>query len=392
MVTAARIADKDLVTVGGVRYEWNATLSAYWSVAGEPRVLQQEEVNADHPENLQHCDHIVHGRYPRQGGGYEGDTFFVAVYDANGIPMHKETGIGRARLEATLGDTWARLIVDDCGRRMPGYPEHYRELDKETLAAALLAPVRYELTDPRDGDIGVQWSFKTLAEMAAKADELGATKFQGVMADERIIQFVKRGGEWGPQTLADVIARGDRAAEARRLATELATHIQYAAETDLHDPETLPPELRKAYDEMGVDPAEDASQRAVRSIELRNIGFANAMVAAKHEKLDALPKGDIASRLDELRSPEPGVLTPEVTRQWATLDVREFRKIRDDHGQESAAINIAANAHASPMYGSILAEQFPDVAAIVVKLDAGAEQKMWAKEERKAAEFRMLAP
>lgn len=395
MVTAARIAGQDLVTVDGVRYEWNATLSAYWSVAGEPRVLQQEELKADAmmkagTESLHHCHHVVYGRYPRNGGGYEDDTFFVAVYDANDIPMHKETGIGRVRLEATLGHAWARLIVEDCGRRMPGYPEHYRELDKEALSAALRAPVRYEFLDPRDGDIGVLWSFKSLAEMATKADELGTTKFQGIMADERAIQFVKRGGEWGPQTLADVIAHGDRAAEAQRLASELAAHIQATAETDLHDPATLPPELRKAYDEMGIDPAEDASQRAVRSIELRNIGFSNAMVAAKHEKLNALPKGDIASRLAELRRPEPGVLTPDVTRQWAALDVREFRKIRDDHGRETAAINMATNAYANPMYGSVLAEQFPDVAAMVAKLNADDEQKMWAKEERKSAEFRMM--
>lgn len=30
-------------TVDGVSYEWNATFSAYWSVNGEPRVLQQED-------------------------------------------------------------------------------------------------------------------------------------------------------------------------------------------------------------------------------------------------------------------------------------------------------------------------------------------------------------
>ena len=51
--------------------------------------------------------------------------------------------------------------------------------------------MKYELVDPREGDNGVKYSYENERDMRAKADELGATRYQGVKPDNERVQFVR---------------------------------------------------------------------------------------------------------------------------------------------------------------------------------------------------------
>jgi hypothetical protein len=244
-------------------------------------------------------------------------------------------------------------------------------------------PVRFQLLDPRDGEYGVMYSAKTQAEMEKKADEAGATRFQGITPDNQAIQYIKKDGEWRQERLADKIAEGDRAADAWRLANDLKERVQHALKEDMHNPGTMHPEVRKAFDDMGIDPVKDTEHRASQAIESRSIAYADAVVSAKYEKLAALPQGDVAAKLEEMRRPEPGVLRAEVISQWAEVDARDFSRIQEPGRQEDAAVHMMNNVRACEGYGHALATIALDVAVKVARLDASAAEQVSLKEAGK---------
>jgi hypothetical protein len=129
-----------------------------------------------------------------------------------------------------------------------------------------------------------------------------------------------------------------------------------------------------------------SDRAAADGIEMRNIKFSDLAVAAKHDKLAALPPGDSRARLAELNRPEPDMIPANVSRQWATLDAKEFAKIKDQHLREAAAINIAANMTANPDYRQALEKEAPEVATVARKADAELNQAIERKEERKTTD------
>lgn len=199
-------------------------------------------------------------------------------------------------------------------------------------------PVRFQLSDPREGEYGITYSSTTQAEMESKADDIGSSQFQGVTADSEVIHFRKQAGQW-----QEFDPQAEQAqADARKLAEQLSQRIQREHQQD-SSPATMPDEVRRAFDSMGMDLASEIERRAAQGIEGRVSAYKSA--GAGH--------------------PEPEVLAPEVARQWAELDAREFRKIQDPQRQEVAALAMGDAARTNAAYKGALAEQTPDIAALV---------------------------
>ena len=54
--------------------------------------------------------------------------------------------------------------------------------------------------------------------------------------------------------------------------------------------------------------------------------------------------------VEQTKAPNVRVTTPEVARQWAEVDARDFRALSSEPRREDAAVNMAANANANPDY------------------------------------------
>lgn len=242
---------------------------------------------------------------------------------------------------------------------------------------------RFEFIDPRDGANGVAYSAETKAEIIEKAEYVGGTRFHEVKPDNSVTAHVKVDGEWREASQLENANKAAATAEA------LSKQIQNAAQQN-NDPAKMPAEVRQAFDEMGVDPVQDAERRASIGIEARSIAYSNAVSAVKADKLQAIPDGDITAKLAEMRQPET-VLASDVSRQWAELDAREFAKLQTPERQEDAATAIAQNMRANPEYGAALQTAAPDIAQTVKAYEAEDDRRVSLKETGKAMDWQVMA-
>ena len=231
---------------------------------------------------------------------------------------------------------------------------------------------RFELHDPRDD---AKYSYTNQTAMEAKAEEIGSTRYYGITTDNQQVTFTKTEGEWKAQPYGK---EADALAQAEAFKERIEHDTKYPIPTE--KTANMAPELRKAFEEMGVDGDANLETAASQRIEARNIAYANAVAVAKHEKLDALPQGNIAARLEEMRKPEPGVANPELSKQWADIDAADFRKLQQPERRENTATLIATNAMSNAEYKAALITNSPDVFKEVSALEASNEEKTALKE------------
>lgn len=110
-----------------------------------------------------------------------------------------------------------------------------KELAERIKAQLAETQHRFEISDPRTD---ATYRFQTAEAVTAKADELGATRFQGRSADGQVMQISKVDGDWkrsDGKSLADIQAEIDKASvkaiEARAEQRAAAGH-SVDAETD----------------------------------------------------------------------------------------------------------------------------------------------------------------
>ncbi len=186
---------------------------------------------------------------------------------------------------------------------------------------------RYELHDPF---AETTYRFPTAEAARAKADEMGATRFQHRDAEGGIKQVDKVDGQWWVRN------------------------------------EPTPPQNSQqppaAADKPLASVQAEIDRDALRSIEIRA-----EQRAAVGQGLDA-----------------------NTDREMATVDAHAFRRIEDKGLQESAAVEMANNARQHPEYKTGLDNAipgYPGTAEKVYALDAENDAKIAAKEDRKAADF-----
>ena len=242
---------------------------------------------------------------------------------------------------------------------------------------------RFELHDPRDD---VKYSYTNQTVMEAKAEEIGSTRYYGVTTDDQRVTFEKTEGEWKAQPYGK---EADALAQTETFKERIERDTKYRLPTEkMAD---MAPELRRAFDEMGIDGDTNIEKAATQHIEARNIAYANAVLSAKQEKLDALPKGDIAARLEEMRQPEPGVASAALSKQWADIDAADFLKIQQPERQEYAATLITTNAMSNAEYKAALIANSPNIYKQVSALEASNEEKIALKEVGKDMDARSMA-
>ena len=103
--------------------------------------------------------------------------------------------------------------------------------------------------------------------------------------------------------------------------------------------------------------------------------------------IDRESLGAIAARASLLLA-AGNQIHPDLERQAALVDTLAMRRIQDTSWQDAAAVLIAANARNFPNYNTALHTSVPNakvIAAHVAALNAADTQKVWDKENRKAA-------
>ena len=195
--------------------------------------------------------------------------------------------------------------------------------------------VKYEFVDLRDGDMGVKYTATSREEMIEKAEKVGISRFQEIDDQGEVHQHYKHGKQW--------LSTGD----ADRLAAAVSKQIQSAAERD-----------------DGPD-----ERRASIGIEARQMAFSNAFAVAAVDK---------------------DVLTPEVSRIWAELDAREFRKIIDPERASDAAEFMQSNMGSNPDYEKALSERAPDVVEVLEDARTLQEYRSSLKEISKARDAELM--
>lgn len=178
----------------------------------------------------------------------------------------------------------------------------------------------------------------------------------------------------------------ERENEAQKLASDLEIRIRREIKDDLHDVSQHSPAVRAAYRSMGVSPHEDAEKGALQSIEARSNEYGNAEVAAKVAK--SPPVVDRVAKSVNLRATlaqEVTILSADVSRMWAELDLRDYSKIRiSPSRKEDAGLAIASNMEANADYKAVLIEKAPDIAAAIQALNDENNRRIAEKEARKA--------
>jgi hypothetical protein len=196
----------------------------------------------------------------------------------------------------------------------------------ERIKANLAEPQhRYELHDPF---AETTFRFQTAEAATAKADELGASRFQHRDADGAVKQVDKVDGQWWVRNapLAPQNSQQPPAQEDKPLASVQATI----------DRDSLSAIEARAEQRAGVGQ-----------------GF-------------------------------------DTDKEMALADAHAFRRIQDPALQESAAVDMANNARAYPEYKAGLDKAipgYPGTAERVYALDAALHDKVAAKEDRKAQEY-----
>ena len=196
----------------------------------------------------------------------------------------------------------------------------------ERIKANLAEPQhRYELHDPF---AETTFRFQTAEAATAKADELGASRFQHRDADGAVKQVDKVDGQWWVRNapLAPQNSQQPPAQEDKPLAS-----VQEAIDRD-----------------------------SLSAIEAR-----------------AEQRAGVGQGFD-------------TDKEMALADAHAFRRIQDPALQESAAVDMANNARAYPEYKAGLDKAipgYPGTAERVYALDAALHEKVAAKEDRKAQEY-----
>lgn len=218
--------------------------------------------------------------------------------------------------------------------------------------------------DPRDGAIGVEYSFKTQGEAERAAEAEGLTRFQGKTAAGKVVQFLNLGGRWDRAEVFEAgWQRHDALANAQVLAGRLARHVVVAGQRGSFDLAKMHPGVVAAYEEMGLDPVVEAGKRALREIVVRKDAYA-AYAARFGEASECVAAmGDMTAQAVEAGKLAGVSLAPGVVGKWAGVDASELRVIQDAAQRTEALLAMKANALGCESYRAALIGCAPDVCA-----------------------------
>jgi hypothetical protein len=117
----------------------------------------------------------------------------------------------------------------------------------------------------------------------------------------------------------------------------------------------------------------------------RSIIYADSVSDAKRPELEGVK--DVNERLKIINSNNIETIKPETAKEWATVDVAEFKKIRDPNEREYAAIEMVNNSRVNKTYAAHLQEKEPNLYDGIKAINAANEKLVEEKEKAKDAHF-----
>lgn len=187
-----------------------------------------------------------------------------------------------------------------------------------------VASMRYGFTDPRDGSVGVQYSFRTQQAAQIGAEQAGVSRFQGHSPGGDVVQFYRdHEGQWRQAENEAEIERNQNPERFASVRVENVARLLRAGEEGLQVAKVpLSPELRQAFADMGVNPQRDRDERL---------------------------QGGIEVRTEQLRQYGPDLPVADVKR-WVDLDARSLEAIQDPQMRRDVAAVVAGNTLSNDEY------------------------------------------
>jgi hypothetical protein len=184
--------------------------------------------------------------------------------------------------------------------------------------------MRYGFTDPRDGSVGVQYSFRTQQAAQIGAEQAGVSRFQGHSPGGDVVQFYRdHEGQWRQAENEAEIERNQNPERFASVRVENVARLLRAGEEGLQVAKVpLSPELRQAFADMGVNPQRDRDERL---------------------------QGGIEVRTEQLRQYGPDLPVADVKR-WVDLDARSLEAIQDPQMRRDVAAVVAGNTLSNDEY------------------------------------------
>ncbi|MEI6067938.1 MAG: LPD7 domain-containing protein [Methylococcaceae bacterium] len=237
---------------------------------------------------------------------------------------------------------------------------------------------RFEISDSR---FDAKYRFYTAEAVTAKADEIGATRFQERTADGQVSQISKVDGEWkrsDGKSLADIQAEIDKASvkaiEARAEQRAAAGH-GVDAETDkqmalvdardfrrIQNPDWQDKAAEQIAENARVNPNYKAFDAAVAADRVEKNPQENTSQNSVELQRDIAARKAIEQTNDGLMPVPTNELDKATARDLVRDDIAAFSKIENKTERQLAAIAIGHNAKNQVAYQAELQLQNPDIA------------------------------
>lgn len=147
--------------------------------------------------------------------------------------------------------------------------------------------------------------------------------------------------------------------------------------------------------QLNAPGADAVSARALQAIEARADSYDQAALNARKPLLDAVDKKQgvserIREQLEAIRAPVTPYTSAQ-SKQWAEVDARDYRKIKDPQQQYDAALRIGDNLRQDQEYRVALHANAPDISERAQTVYSGEQNRFVSKDARKRTEFQMMA-
>jgi len=145
--------------------------------------------------------------------------------------------------------------------------------------------------------------------------------------------------------------------------------------------------------EPNAPDSDAASGRALRAIEARAKSYDEAALYARRPLLDAVEMEQefskrIRVQIEAMRAPVTPYTSAQ-SKQWAEMDARDYRKIKDPEQQYDAARRIGDNLRQDQGYRVALRADAPEISDRAQSVYSAEQERSGAKDARKRIEGAM---
>jgi hypothetical protein len=253
-----------------------------------------------------------------------------------------------------------------------------KELAERIKANLAETQHRFEISDPRTD---ATYRFYTAEDATAKAEELGATRFQGRSADGQVSQISKVDGDWkrsDGKSLADIQAEIDkvgvesikaraeqRAAAGQGVDAETDKQLALVDARDfrrIQNPDSQDKAAEQITENARVNPNYKAFDAAIAADRVENNAQENTSQNSVELQRDIAARKAIEQTNDGLMPVPTNALDKATARDLVRDDIAAFSKIENKTERQLAAVAIGHSAEGQVAYWEELQLQNPDIA------------------------------